>query len=111
MDAKLLCHIYYACDDVLPLLIEIPEEAHINLQHIEIEVMQRVERRILRAEVIEPDLVACLPEAHYRLLQLAAALRYGSLGDLDMDVSLRDIILPDCLFDSLERIHKREIEP
>ena len=69
MDAQLLGHENDGTHDFPALVILVTLERHIQLQRIEPVRFQHIQRGIAAAEIIQPALIACLPELLDFLLQ------------------------------------------
>ena len=112
MEAELLRHI----DDCrenharLRLRLEIAQERHIDLQHIELEILQIVERGIAAAEIIHPELEPLPAQAADLRLEERIALVERALRDLDVQELARHAIGPADGLHLLQHIVELEID-
>ena len=81
MDAQLLGHVNDGAHDFPAPVILVPLERHIQLQRIKAVGLQHIQRRIAAAEIIQPALIACLPELLDFLPQPHFILLQGGLRD------------------------------
>ena len=71
--------------DVLAAPVVAVEEAHVDLQHVDVDVLQHVERRVAAAEVVHEHGEAALGQLVERGHDAIGAFRIGALGDLHLD--------------------------
>ena len=109
--AKRLRHVDDSRDDPLCLFRERREEAHVELDDVDVEILQRMERRIFAAEIVEPDLVALRAEVFDGHFELVRVLDERALAELDADELARDVIFGERLLKKAERVATREIAP
>ena len=86
MEAELLRHIDNCRENHarLRLRLEITQERHIDLQHVELEILQIVERGIAAAEIVHPELEPLRAQAGDLLLEECIVLIERALRDLDV---------------------------
>ena len=70
-------------DGIAALVAEVLHEAHVELDEVEIELFEQVERGVLTAKVVHPHGETALVEALDLALQEALVLGKGALGDLE----------------------------
>ena len=92
MNAQRLGHVRDAGQNFAALLVEIPEEIHVELDLIKFKIMQGVERRILTAEIIQPDLVSGALKPLHTFPDSAAVARQRRLRDLEPQAFPRQVI-------------------
>ena len=109
VDAHLLSHQDDGTDDLPAVLVEVAQEALVDLELVELIVLQDVERGIGAAEVVEPDLIARLVELAQLVDEQVAVLDEHRLRDLDAQVVARDVVLLDDALDEGERVHQDEV--
>ncbi len=83
MNSQCFGHVRDAGQNFAALLVEIPEEVHVELNLVKFKIMQGVERRVLAAEIVQPDLVSGAVEALHALPDRAAVARQRRLRDLE----------------------------
>lgn len=109
VDAHLLGHQDDGADDLAAVLVEVAQEALVDLELVELVVLQDVERGIGAAEVVEPDLIARLVELAQLVDEQVAVLDEHRRRDLDAQVVARDVVLLDDALDESERVHQHEV--
>ena len=109
MDAQLLGHENDGTHDFPALVILVPLERHIQLQRIEPVRLQYIQRGIAAAEIIQPALIACLPELLDFLLQPPLILLQCRLRDFYMEEIPGHLVLLYQLLHKREGIHHLKI--
>ena len=110
MHAHAFCHQHDAGDDVAALRVEVLEETHVQLDEVETIGMEDVQRGILRAEIVEPDLVSGIVDRLDGAGHLAAVLRKPALRDLDMDVFPGNLVFRHGFLKAPQRVSQVEIQ-
>ena len=90
--SKILCHAHQICEDRAALFVELLEKAHVELDEVKGKAVQRIERGVLGAEVVEPDLMARLVEPVNHPVHLLPVFRNHPLCDLTADAVRRNLI-------------------
>ena len=110
-DAEFLRHVDDGRDNLLRLFRERREEPHVELDEIDIEILQRMERRILAAEVVKPDLVARFAELVDGALELRRSINERFLAELDADEVALEVGIRKRPLEKAERVLAQEILP
>lgn len=85
MDAKLLGHEDDRADNLLPRLVHVPLESHVQLQGIKMIGLQHIQGGVAAAEIVQPALIARLPETvNFQSQPLSVPLQ-GRLRDFHME--------------------------
>ena len=63
LDAEVLGHGDDRTDDAARLLRGVAQKAHVELDEVDRVVLEDVQRRVAAAEIVEPDLIALVPQA------------------------------------------------
>ena len=109
LDSNFLRHIHDRRDDVSGFFCRGTQKAHIDLQLIKIQVLQRAQRRISGAEIVHPDLKSQLMETADILTQPLRMADECALCDLKINELTRNLIFFRQAFYSVDQIRLTEI--
>ena len=111
VDAELLGHLDDLGDDdvVLAAGAEIAHELHVQLDEVEIHFLQKIERGILAAEIVQPDLKALLMEALHLAADHLLVRDEGGFRDLDLQKAVGKLRRVQARADLLHHITALEV--
>ena len=112
VDAEFFRHVDDGFEDDagLRLRVEVAQESHVNLEEVELEVLEVVQRGVATAEVVHPELEPGIVEALDFVAQEFVVVIEGALGDLDVEVAFRDIVGAADGLDFFEHVAELEID-
>ena len=110
-DTDILCHGHRGAHDISGFLRERRQETHIQFQHVKLVILQQCQGRIPAAEIVHPDLIACLPEVCDHIPHQAFIRRDHAFGDLDMNIIPGNVVLCDRFFHHGKHILHDEVQP
>ena len=102
-------HGHNRSDDLPAAVVEMTEEPHVDLDHIEMKVVKGVQRGILASEIIHPHLVAGLLEPADNLRHIQMVPDHDAFGDFEAQHRARNLVMCNDLFDGVNRIGHLEI--
>ena len=105
-------HLDDAVDERPGLLavLQVGEEAHVELDDVELVILQDVQRRIPAAEVVQPQGVAEVLDAVHRVVQQREVVRQRALGHLDVDQVLGNVVFRRQGIQLRDRVHELEVQ-
>ena len=109
LDAEVLGHGDDRTDDAARLLREVAQKAHVELDEVDRVVLEDVQRRVAAAEIVEPDLIALVPQAVDSPVDGVVILGERALRDLDMQGITRNLVRGARLFYKVKDIDHIEI--
>ena len=99
----------HGSDDFLGFVAEVPHEAHVDLDFVEVEVTQGSERGIGAAEVVHQDFIAGFAEECHLFFDLGRIGHQGGLGDFHAEHFRLEVVFLNGFLEFFVRIAGLEV--